>query len=71
MLAGWRHFGDGDTAWCQNRANGQEEELQLQQWKVRVEEEHHQLSSCPNPKFCTMATDDEATRLWVAWAPEI
>jgi hypothetical protein len=42
------------------RANGQEEELQLQQWKVRVEEEHHRLSSCPNPEFCTMATGDEA-----------
>jgi hypothetical protein len=71
VLAGRLPFGDDDTSWCQNRANGQEEELQLQQWKVRVEGEHHRLSSCPNPKFRTMATGDEATRLRVAWALEM
>jgi hypothetical protein len=31
-------------------------------YKVRDEEEHHLLSSCPIPKFSTMATGNEETK---------
>jgi hypothetical protein len=58
--AGRRPFG---TVWGQNTANGLEEEEELQQWiKVRDEEEHHRLSSCPMPEFSTMATSDDETK---------
>jgi len=57
----------------QNRANWLDVEAELQQWtKVRVEEEHHRLSSCAVPEFTmvshrtmTWPRHSERPRLWL------
>ena len=58
-VAGRRPFGDGAGSELRRQTGSRRTTATAtMDFEVRVEEEHHRLSSCPIPEFSTMATGD-------------
>ena len=58
-VAGRRPFGDGAGSGLRRQTGSRRTTTTAtMDFEVRVEEEHHRLSSCPIPEFSTMATGD-------------
>jgi hypothetical protein len=71
VLAGRRPFGDGDTAWCQNRANrqtGKKKSCNCNNGRLGLRKSITGFHLVAIPSSAPWLP---ATRLWVAWALEI